>query len=271
MAFSCHICLWIYLNFTLRDSHFIVFKYEGGSHFEVRIFDVTTYNEIEYSSISCTNDATKNHYNEVESDNSVEIIEIDDDSDEIVENELHTLLAKKRKINTKSEHGSDINVDFDATQKNVSSGSTSGRERERSMINAKSCFKSEASTIQKDLLMDKARDYINKTKNPAFIQQLFTSYVGAASNDILGISTVFAREYLKGFVGEATIGILHEKRTWPVRIKVSHGSGQTFMVGGWKSFWQHYKLQVNDVCVFEMTQHTPLSFKVVIFPAREQH
>ncbi|CAL0318548.1 unnamed protein product [Lupinus luteus] len=84
-----------------------------------------------------------------------------------------------------------------------------------------------------------------------------------------GISTVFAREYLNGFVGEATIGILHEKRTWPVRIKISHVSGRTFMIGGWKSFSQHYKLQVNDVCVFEMTQHTPLSFKVIIFPARE--
>ncbi|CAL0318546.1 unnamed protein product [Lupinus luteus] len=113
------------LDCSLRDPHFIVFKYEGGSHFEVMIFDVTTYNEIEYSSIRCTNDATKNHYNEVESDNSVEIIEIDDDSDEIVENELHTLLPKKRKVNTKSEHKSDIDVDFDATQKKVSSGSLS--------------------------------------------------------------------------------------------------------------------------------------------------
>ncbi|CAL0318547.1 unnamed protein product [Lupinus luteus] len=43
------------------------------------------------------------------------------------------------------------------------------------------------------------------------------------------------------------------------------------MTSGWKSFWQHYKLQVNDVCVFQMTQHTPPSFKVTIFPAREQH
>ncbi|CAL0318543.1 unnamed protein product [Lupinus luteus] len=137
------------------------------------------------------------------------------------------------------------------------------------MINSKSCFKSEASTMQ-ELVMDKARDYINKTKNPAFIQQLFPAYMNA-KRDILGIKSVFAREYLNGLEGKATIGVLHGKKTWPVRININHCSGQTSMVCGWKSFWQYYKLQVNDVCVFEMTQHTPLSFKVIIFPAREQH
>ncbi|XP_019460450.1 PREDICTED: uncharacterized protein LOC109360177 [Lupinus angustifolius] len=138
------------------------------------------------------------------------------------------------------------------------------------MINGNSCSKSEANAIQKKLVMDKARDYINKTKNPAFIQQLFPTYVDA-KRDVLGINKDFAREYLKGFEGKATIGVLHEKKTWPVRININHCAGQTIMIGGWKSFWQHYKLQVNDVCVFEMTQHTPLSFQVIIFPAREQH
>ncbi|XP_019460451.1 PREDICTED: uncharacterized protein LOC109360180 [Lupinus angustifolius] len=118
--------------------------------------------------------------------------------------------------------------------------------------------------------MDKARDCINKTKKPAFIQLLFPAYVNP-KRDVLGINSVFAKEYLKGFEGKATIGVLHEKKTWPVRININHCTGQTSMTGGWKSFWQHYKLQVNDVCVFEMTQHTPLSFKVIIFPAREVH
>ncbi|KAK7273668.1 hypothetical protein RIF29_14726 [Crotalaria pallida] len=278
------------LDCSLKDPHFLVFKYEGGSCFEVRIFDKNYY-DIDYSSIRCTNNGatTTNHHDE-----SVDIIDINDDSAETLENddsgeflesEMQTQLPKKRKTDTKRvEHRSNINQpcetkgvparrklnktkikeDLVATQQNVSAGARRGR---RSMVKANSCSKAEASTKQKQSAMEKAINYQSENKNPSFICKMNLSYV---TQSRLGIPRHFSKEYLAGYRVNATIGVPDEDRSWPIRINFQHSSKQSVMTGGWKRFYKEYKLKVGDVCVFERTRCKPLSFKVIIFRARDE-
>ncbi|KAK7273667.1 hypothetical protein RIF29_14725 [Crotalaria pallida] len=261
------------------DPHFLVFKYEGGSRFEVRIFD-NSYYDIDYSSIRCTNNgATTTHHDddevETESDESVEIFDMSDDSGELLESEMQSQLPNKKRRNTNRECSrSDINPpyqtkgvpsrnnlnttkNFDnlvAIQQNVSAGSRRGG---RSMVKANSCSKAEATQKQEDLAMEKAINYQEKTKNPSFISTIRPSY---------GIPINFWKEYLAGYEGNATIGVPDKDRSWPVRIKL-HCNNQTFMTYGWKPFCKEHKIKVGDVCVFERTECEPLSFEVVIFRA----
>ncbi|KAK7273659.1 hypothetical protein RIF29_14717 [Crotalaria pallida] len=103
------------LDCSLRDPQFFTFKYEGGSHFEVRIFDHSG-DDIDYSSIRCTNNgATSTHqYDD----------EVETESDDSAGSEMQTqLLSKGRKIIE----------DSAATQQKVSAGARRGR---RSMVKA---------------------------------------------------------------------------------------------------------------------------------------
>lgn len=74
---------------SLKHPDFLVFKYEGESLFEVRIFDPYDTCEINYSSMRCTY-GTTNHYDEVVSDDCIEA----------PKSEMRTQLLKKRKTDT---------------------------------------------------------------------------------------------------------------------------------------------------------------------------
>ncbi|KAK7273669.1 hypothetical protein RIF29_14727 [Crotalaria pallida] len=215
------------LDCSLKDPHFLVFKYEGGSCFEVRIFDKNYY-DIDYSSIRCTNNgATTTHHH----DESVDIIDINDDSAETLEND--------------------------------DSGARRGR---RSMVKANSRSKAQAS-LKQESAMEKAINYQNENKNPSFICSMNLTYVTKSG---LEIPSHFRKEYLAGYRVNATIGVPDEDRSWPITINFQHSSNQSVMTGGWKPFCKEYKLKVCDVCEFERTGCKPLSFKVIIFRARDE-
>ncbi|KAK7273661.1 hypothetical protein RIF29_14719 [Crotalaria pallida] len=253
---------------SLRDPQFLSFEYEGGSHFVVRIFDEVG-DDIDYSSIRCTNGAiTTNHCDDDDEaahiNNFIQI-----NSDDSAGCETQTQLPKKRKTNTNGEHRSDtsphcktkIIKDCVATQQKVSAGARRGGRS--MMVKANSRTKA-AIPKQKKSAMQQAMDYQNKTKEPSFIRTLHPSYLGD-TRDLLVINGHFAKEHLGDYEGNATIRVPNNHRTWSVSIKKNHSNGQTNMNNGWKSFWQDNKLELDHVCVFVMTERSPLSFKVVIF------
>ena len=56
--------------------------------------------------------------------------------------------------------------------------------------------------------------------------------------------------------------------TWSVEIRFC--DEKATINAGWKSFCQKYELEDGDVCVFEMTQVTPPSFKIEIIRAKKE-
>jgi hypothetical protein len=61
-----------------------------------------------------------------------------------------------------------------------------------------------------------------------------------------------------------------EERTWRVKFKLNTSNGQISFNDGWKNFVMDNNLKPGDVCVFELTKSTGVSFQVVVFRATEQ-
>jgi hypothetical protein len=70
--------------------------------------------------------------------------------------------------------------------------------------------------------------------------------------------------------GNAAIRSAGEDRTWHMTLRLDKYKGNFRINGGWKSFSQEHKLQVGDVCKFEMTQREPLSFTITITPSTKE-
>ena len=79
----------------------------------------------------------------------------------------------------------------------------------------------------------------------------------------------FSRQYLYRLQGKAAIGVCGDM-TQTVKYSFSNSTDRTTIKAGWKSFCQKYELEAGDVCVFERTEVTPLSFKIKIIRAREE-
>ncbi|RYQ86742.1 hypothetical protein Ahy_B10g106377 [Arachis hypogaea] len=110
-----------------------------------------------------------------------------------------------------------------------------------------------------------------KLKNPSFFLVLKPSYVHGNAN-LVHIPSSFSRQYLNGLKGSGTIWVSDdEDSNWSINYNFSNIRKRTTIHGGWNKFCKENKLQVGDVCVFEMmTQVNPHSFKIHIIPVTQQ-
>ncbi|KAI5397251.1 hypothetical protein KIW84_063173 [Lathyrus oleraceus] len=102
-------------------------------------------------------------------------------------------------------------------------------------------------------------------ENPSFEIKMTPSSI---QNYRLRIPTEFSREYLNKFKGTATIRV-GEDRAMKVKMKFDDIYNRSLVSAGWNKIIIKYKLQTNDVCIFEMIQLQPPSFAVTIIRGEE--
>ncbi|MED6186832.1 hypothetical protein PIB30_070508 [Stylosanthes scabra] len=98
-------------------------------------------------------------------------------------------------------------------------------------------------------------------KNPSFMITMKQHYVNSYS---MHIPLWFQEKCLKKRQVAAIILQILDGRTWPVGYNAGKFSS------GWKKFASDNNLKVGDVCVFELTNHKILSFKVSISRAAQE-
>ncbi|XP_050889720.1 B3 domain-containing transcription factor VRN1-like [Lathyrus oleraceus] len=223
---------WEKLAKFLKDNYFLTFKYIGQSYFKVNIYDTSSL-EIDYSRIKFVSEVGEG-IKEAE-----EIIEVNDNRDKSLDESEPSMQVQMTKVNGKRK-----TMDFDPTHEKLSS------------INIGSMIKmpKECQTTE------------TMNENPSFEVKLTPSSI---KNYRLRIPTEFSREYLNKFRGTATIRV-GEDRTMKVKVKFDDIYSRSVVSAGWKSIIQKYKLQVNDVCIFEMIQLQPPSFTIAIIRGEEE-
>ena len=85
------------------------------------------------------------------------------------------------------------------------------------------------------------------------------------------IPTNFTTEFLKENLGDITLCTVDGK-TWSAnywRYISEDKYTKAVLYNGWRAFRQDNKLQVGDVCVFELIKQTEILLKVVIYRVSE--
>ncbi|RYR32306.1 hypothetical protein Ahy_A10g046898 [Arachis hypogaea] len=143
------------------------------------------------------------------------------------------------------------------------------KEPKRKRTNKAGIRKSMLNNVREKIEMAEALS--TKLKNPSFFLVLKPSYVHGNAN-LLHIPSSFSRQYLNGLKGSGTIWASdNEDSNWSIKYSFSNIRKRTTIHGGWNKFCKENKLQVGDVCVFEMmTQVNPHSFKIHIIPVTQQ-
>ncbi|WVZ13292.1 hypothetical protein V8G54_017822 [Vigna mungo] len=214
----------------LDVSHFLVFRYEGNSCFNVIIFGKSAL-EIEYPlSREAANEKVE------------EIIEGGEFSAKFSEKgskrpkEELQVKEEQPKKHSKTRACSDYS-------KHMNNGS----EREKKVR----------------LFQEKVKEMFN-SKNIHFTSIIRKSYT---ERNLLIIPAEFSKHYLHK-EGLATL-FVEDGRTWEVETKLNF-FGQLTFSSGWRKFLLDNKLKVDDVCVFELLENPQFLFKVTIYPLQEE-
>ncbi|XP_045820321.1 B3 domain-containing transcription factor VRN1-like isoform X2 [Trifolium pratense] len=243
-------------HYSMSFGHFLVFKFEKESQFQVMIFDKSAL-EIDYlskglSSRDNDDDQRNNQHHDEDAekkdnDNNNNYIEISDDENEMLRSSSPQP-HKRMKIND---------------------GSSQRKELKKEKINlvqevkAKNRSTNNEAMTRNEALKDTTRRAMDlHFDNPSFIRPLHQSYL-----QNLFIPTWFSKQYLNGKKGIATIVIGEEDKTWDLKFKFNDVSNRTMLHGGWGSIVEEYDLKVGDICVFELIDGKSISFKVHIVRA----
>ncbi|KAK6258454.1 B3 DNA binding domain - like 3 [Theobroma cacao] len=101
-----------------------------------------------------------------------------------------------------------------------------------------------------------------RSENPSFAVVLQPSYVHLNK---LSVPEKFARKFFKKKHNEVILRLSNGK-SWPVKYyQHSIRTPSAKLCNGWRKFVLDNKLEVGDVCVFELTEGIETSFKVTIY------
>ncbi|KAJ1436299.1 DNA-binding barrel domain superfamily [Sesbania bispinosa] len=218
--------------YSLDHEHLLMFKYQRKSQFQVVICDQSGL-EIGYPVFKGTFDAQ-------------EISDQSEDPKWHSSQRVQTDIVQPRRteLEIKRSHSA-----FDNTKPK-----SRGRKR-----NMRRSSKSEATESKKPLLntasssaLERAKAYC--TTNPSFIREMRRSHV--------------ERHIMQKEEDSATLRV--SERTWDAKLHLNRCNGQITLSSGWKNFVEDNNLKLGDVCVFEQIKSEGVSFKVVIFHAREE-
>ncbi|XVF16197.1 hypothetical protein REPUB_Repub10bG0011200 [Reevesia pubescens] len=282
----------------LEFQDFVVFRYEGNCLFNVVIFDKGA-SEIEYPIIS--NQAGNLHFNGKSQGSKTE----EDDHDSSVEilDDMPVPLSKKRReksplpcprpsrkmraysnanrtesnamSHTLASKHIGIKVSDNrfkvpkgngsspwhtqgftgrgsiAAKKSYGEMNDSQKYRHRRMQNTK------VRGMEKAKALQRASSF--KSQNPFFTTVIQPSYVKL----IMNIPNIFARQYL--MQKHAKVLCVIEGKTWSMEYNNASKQFNPSLGNGWKEFSHDNKLDVGDVCVFELVKGTEIRFNVVVF------
>ncbi|KAF3964420.1 hypothetical protein CMV_011296 [Castanea mollissima] len=246
--------------YSVKQGHFLVFRYEGNSHFHVLIFDASA-TETEYSLNSSHGEEGKLNeefhspkMEEIESDSAVEILGWFPPCPKRRDKSPLPCLRPHKKMKT------------NPTAKGLKGSSTSEQ-----------CSNSKVDRRIKPLnnskiarALQRLRASAFKPKDPYFMVVMQPSYLHPKL--CLSIPIDFASRYLNKKHGDAILCI-SDGRKWPVKYtcQMFATKPKSFFKCGWRTFAKDNNLAVGDVCVFGLSKGTKMSFKVVIFRVNEEH
>ncbi|XP_015582772.2 B3 domain-containing transcription factor VRN1 isoform X2 [Ricinus communis] len=240
--------------YSLAFGFFLVFQYDQRNcHFNVIILD-TSASEIDYP---CRN----NGENEVPIDLEEEFVEprveqVEKDAFVEILNAFSS--SRKRKEKSPVSSGQPLKkkkLENPTRQYEANTGNGS-----MSVVVAKT---QQLSSDQKAYLLKRARVAFN-SKNPAFTVTLQSSYIHPGYQ--LGIPAGFVNQHVDKKYSDVILKAM-DGRSWPVKCYKSKTNGRTTakLYNGWKKFAQENRLEVGDVCAFELVSSKETTFRVVIF------
>ncbi|RVW70813.1 B3 domain-containing transcription factor VRN1 [Vitis vinifera] len=255
-------------HYSIEYGYFLLFRYEGDSHFHVLVFDMTA-SEIEYPYAT---DPTIDHaHHQVsleilddfppsQTTNHVDMIDITSSEEEFHPNEASSLL--------KSE---EIESDFPPTQK---TSKTRGKNSSLKPHNACSSHTYHSSIPDcRDGALQRAKVFkpqnplqrakAFKPQNPFFIVTMGWSYVNRHN---VTVPFRFLKRHFRTDNTNTTLSV-SDGRAWS--IKYIMGARSAHFSAGWRKFAEDNSLEVGDVCAFELVKCTETSLKVVIFRKKE--
>ncbi|KAA8547270.1 hypothetical protein F0562_003866 [Nyssa sinensis] len=290
-------------HYSIGLGHFLVFRYDGNSHFHVLIFDMSA-SEIEYP--ICATRGRQTSLNEECQIPEIEVIEIDDSVENLddfptrekeqIEKDasvrilddfqtcrttikatpssemmINNLTCKTQ--NTINRETLFLDLQSRGIQMNglkLENSNAAGDSRYFTRPIKKECGRGMDSTQKRKLVManEKVRALQRanafKSENPFFMVFMQPSYV--STNFVLNIPLSFAEKY---FTDKQNIVLrVSDGRTSSVKCHL--GSCNAKFCRGWCSFAQDNNLKVGDVCVFELIKEIEPSLKVIIFRSVEE-
>ncbi|XWS54857.1 hypothetical protein CRYUN_Cryun10bG0125600 [Craigia yunnanensis] len=278
---------------------FLVFRYEGNSHFSVNVYDLKA-SEINYLSNTLNNSQEPGHdkhVKDIEDDDFAEIMGFQptcSSSYFLFDKNFDEFLDPDGKKYKKSNCWDDLQATFQSTKNKGSQ--FSGVELASTADEGGLYFLNETQQNTKKIKQDtelskveveeelpamnsprsvpgRWRDVTTEEKQSAFRAAamfkpdnpfcriiLRPSYVYKGM--LLHIPRFFARRYLNGVDGTITLHVSEGKK-WPVRCIYGHDSSK--FSKGWAEFVLDNNLDEGDVCVFELINTMEIVLKVTIF------
>ncbi|XP_062014978.1 B3 domain-containing protein REM13-like [Rosa rugosa] len=263
---------------SLDYGSFLVFRYEGNSHFHVCIFDMSA-TEIDYP---------------ITMPKIEEAVEDDDLSIEILEDFQPSPKARKqsplprppyKKMRTSLSSNANMNFDRENTQpcdmleKPITKEDSHCTKLEVKRVDDLSAEKDGGVTggscgtqtfliptchqvLGSALALRRAYDF--KTENPSFIVSMRPSDIQSS----LALPLKFAKRHLiKQPDSNITLQVL-DGSTWSVEFKYSEEEEARFQ-HGWLTFVKDNNLELGDVCVFVLIKDIKLLLRVVFFRTSE--
>ncbi|XP_019195010.1 PREDICTED: B3 domain-containing protein Os12g0591400-like [Ipomoea nil] len=228
-------------NYSIREDYFLVFRYDGESHFHVLIFDNNTASEIEYPQI-------------IVSHGGVESLE-----------DLSQKCGPNKRKRQEDQTGSFCNR-FNHVRVKVEN-SADDDEGSPPLMTPKISSGEKQRLVKTKTEMGSAYERAKafKSKNPFHISVMYPSYVSSGYS-ILTIPLAFAKEHFLGQSSNNDLVLVSGGRSWPAKCTRSGNNARIF---GWKAFVVDNKLKVGDVCILEIMKSKKLSVNIIVFPADE--
>ncbi|XP_062015032.1 B3 domain-containing transcription factor VRN1-like [Rosa rugosa] len=219
---------------SLDYGSFLVFRYEGNSHFHVCIFDMSA-TEIDYP---------------ITMPKIEEVVEDDDLSIEILEDFQPSPKARKqsplprppyKKMRTSLSSNANMNFDRENTAK-------------RHLIKQP----------DSNITLQKANAF--KSDKPSFEIVMQPSSI---HYHMMSLPNEFSKRYLMKLPAGIAILRVSDGRTWSVKFKYDHANSRARLLKGWSPFVRDNNLKVGDVCVFTLINCIELLFEVAFFPTEK--
>ncbi|KAM5551986.1 B3 domain-containing transcription factor VRN1-like [Rosa sericea] len=272
---------------SLNYGTFLVFRYEGNSHFEVRIFD-TSATEIDYPLIIPKIEEAD------EDDLSIDISEDLPPCPKSRENSSSLCPHKKMrtslsgKLDMISENGNTQPYDMVVLEKPITNKdshcSKAEIKRETDFVTKTDggCFSrperfpkqtchenlgrmKPLTTTEKAIALQRANAF--KSDKPSFKMATQPSHI---HDGTISLPYEFAKRHLIKLPAGIAILRVSDGRTWSVMFKYDHKNSKARLWrSGWSSFVRDNNLKVGDVCVFVLIDCNKLSFEVFFFPTIE--
>ncbi|KAK7395503.1 hypothetical protein VNO78_16062 [Psophocarpus tetragonolobus] len=232
---------------SLTHGHFLVFKYKRASYFQVQIFDLSAL-EIEYPSKRIKDKkANDNKGNKPPNDENLEC----------------PGPSRKRKANSTSEclqpyqmrrQNKKVKVENSLIlpKKALHPTNTKCKEQSKAIANQVTA-------------VDRASSF--KPCNPFFLVVMRPSYIHSKGGP-LTLPPKFCRKHFNSDKNRVFVNLqLLNGKVWPAKYLITNAiSGTNYKLSsGWGQFVKDNNFNVGDVCIFELTDRTKLTFLVHIF------